>query len=85
MISNPKLPDFPQDMDGRIVIERLDENDNVIERTFGTSEKERFDAHNEYNCDAFCGYCYKEACEWLAKQEDEKQQTDYKNSLKNDY
>ncbi len=85
MSLNPNLPDFPRDMDGRVIFESLDESGNVIERTFGPSDKEKLDAHNRGDCDAFCWHCYEAACEWLAEQEENQSQIDYKNSLKNDY
>ena len=72
-------------MEGRIVFERLNEDGEVIERTFGSSQQERLDDHNNGKCDWLCPYCYDEACKWLDEQEDKDQQTDYKISLKNDY
>ena len=85
MSLNPNLPDFPRDMEGRIIFERLDENGNVIERSFGSSEKERLDDHNNHACDMWCGYCYEGACNWLNEQEKLESQEQYKESLKHDY
>ena len=57
--------EFAQEqLDSRVVIERLGENGEVLEVSYGPTLKQRMEAHENNECDAMCSFCYTDACEW---------------------
>ena len=55
-----------------LVIQIVDTTLGIVEHEVTITERELKVAHEQQRCDAGCGYCYQEGCEWLAKQKSEK-------------
>jgi len=47
--------------EGRLVVEVIDKEGHVIDRTIGPSLKELKEAHDKGECDMWCGWCFQEA------------------------
>ena len=62
--------DFTQEqLDSRVVIERLGENGEILEVSYVSTLKEIMEAHENGECDAMCSFCYTDAYEWLKNNE----------------
>lgn len=48
-----------------MVVEVCRADGSIIERYLGPSEEQLKYEHDVGQCDAFCGYCYQEAVEYL--------------------
>jgi len=61
------IEDEPSDLkeNPRLVMTSYDGTGNVIQRTYGPSQQELLDAHNNGTCGIWCNYCYEEACATL--------------------
>lgn len=57
---------IPHDAAERDYIEGFNEDGTLHTRNFGMTEAEKKEAHVQGCCTCFCGYCYVEACDWLA-------------------
>jgi len=59
----------PKDWAERMRIEQYDNNNNLVIRTYGPSPKELLAAHENGECDMWCGRCYEAAMKYLEEQE----------------
>ena len=61
------IEDEPLDINTnpRLCVTIHDDNGNIVERSYGPSQQELLDAHNNGTCGIWCDYCYEEACATL--------------------
>jgi len=61
------IEDEPPDLEEnpRLVMTSYDDAGNIVQRSYGPSQQELLDAHNNGTCDLWCNYCYEEACATL--------------------
>lgn len=55
----------PPDADKRLCITVFDDNEVMVQRSYGPTPEEMQKAHDEYRCDCWCDICYQEACATL--------------------
>jgi len=51
-------------MDTRTQITQFDECGNIVAITYGFTQTQLLEHHNDGRCDMWCNYCYQEAIEY---------------------
>lgn len=46
-------------------VTQFDDKGNIISISYGPTDEELLEAHNNNTCDVSCGYCYKEFCDLM--------------------
>ena len=62
---------IPKDADVRLCVCVFDNNNKLVQRTYGLSPMELQDMHNAHRCDYLCSICYDEAMQTICAKDPE--------------